>query len=94
MKIVRSSKYIAALQEIMRFISRDSKKRALAFRSQIDKQIASLADMPYKCRKSIYFDDERMRDLIYKGYTIVYKVDEHQNLIVIVAIKKHQNDLG
>ena len=94
MKIVMSSKYIAALQEIMRFISLDSKKRTLAFRNQIDKQIASLADMPYKCRKSIYFDDERMRDLIYKGYTIVYKVDEDENLIVIVAIKKHQNDLG
>ncbi len=94
MKIVRSSKYIATLQEIMRFISLDSKKRALAFRNQIDKQIASLTDMPYKCRKSIYFDDEQIRDLIYKGYTIVYKVDEDKNLIVIVAIKKHQNDLG
>ena len=78
----------------MRFISLDSKKRALALRNQIDKQIASLADMPYKCRKSIYFDDEQIRDLIYKGYTIVYKVDEDKNLIVIVAIKKHQNDLG
>ena len=94
MKIVRSQKYIAALQEIMRFISLDSKKRALAFRSQIDKQISSLADMPYKCRKSIYFDDEHIRDLIYKGYTIVYKVDEREDLIVIVGIKKHQNDLG
>jgi len=32
--------------------------------------------MPYKCRQSIYHDDEKIRDLIYKGYTVVYAIEE------------------
>ncbi|GAB6044591.1 hypothetical protein JCM11957_01890 [Caminibacter profundus] len=27
-------------------------------------------------RKSIYFDDENYRDLIHKGYTIIYKIEK------------------
>ena len=46
--------------------------------------------MPYKCRKSIYFTKENIRDLIFKGYTIVYKIDELKDIITIVGIKKYQ----
>lgn len=77
----------------MRFISLDSKKRALSFRGELDKQISGLTNMPYKCRKSIYFEDEQMRDLIFKGYTVVYKVDEDQDCIIIIGIKKYTNSL-
>jgi len=77
----------------MKFISLDSRKRALVFRSQLDKQITNIVNMPYKCRKSIYFDDETMRDLIYKGYTIVYKIDEQNDTILIIGIKKYQDAL-
>jgi len=77
----------------MKFISLDSKNRVLAFKSEIDNQINNLVNMPYKCRKSIYFEDETIRDLIYKGYTIVYKVEEVRDIIIIVGMKKYQNEL-
>ncbi len=93
MQIIRSKKYSGSLQEIMRFISLDSKKRAFSFRSELDKQIATIPDMPYKCRKSIYFDDDNIRDLIFKGYTIVYKVDENKEQITIIGIKKYKAEL-
>ena len=93
MQIIRSKKYLGSLQEIMRFISLDSKKRALTFRNQMDKQIATIPDMPYKCRKSIYFDDDNIRDLIFKGYTIVYKVDESKEQITIIGIQKYKAEL-
>ncbi|ADN09073.1 type II toxin-antitoxin system RelE/ParE family toxin [Sulfurimonas autotrophica] len=93
MRIVRSKKYTTSLQEIMKFISFDSKNRALGFRNQLDKQISNIVNMPYKCRKSIYFDDEDIRDLIYKGYTIVYKVDEEKSTITIAGIKKYKAEL-
>ena len=89
MQIVRSKKYLNSLQEIMQFISIDSKKRALTFRNQLDKQISNIQDMPYKYRKSIYFNNETIRDLIFKGYTIVYKVDEAKEQITILGIKKY-----
>ena len=77
----------------MKFISLDSKNRALAFKSEIDKHINNLVNMPYKCRKSIYFQDESIRDLIYKGYIIVYKIDEIKVIITIIGMKKHQSEL-
>ena len=93
MKIIRSAKYTIALKEQMKFISLDSKNRALAFKSEIDKYIDDLVHMPYKCRKSIYFQDETIRDLIYKGYTIVYKIDEIKAIITIIGMKKYQSEL-
>ena len=77
----------------MKFISLDSKNRALAFKSEIDKHINNSVNMPYKCRKSIYFQDESIRDLIYKGYIIVYKIDEIKVIITIIGMKKHQSEL-
>jgi len=32
--------------------------------------------MPEKYRKSYYFDDEKMRDMIYRGYTIIYEIGD------------------
>ena len=93
MRIVRSKKYILVLKDLIKFISLDSKNRAVSFKNEIDKQINSLVDMPYKCRKSIYFNDDTKRDLIYKGYTIVYKIDEDKDTITIIGMKKYQNEL-
>ena len=49
--------------------------------------------MPFKFRQSIYFQDENIRDLIFKGYTIVYRVDAIKEIITIIGIKKCQDDL-
>jgi len=92
-RIVRSKKYTLTLKDLMKYISLDSKNRAVSFKNEIDKQINSLVDMPYKCRKSIYFNDESIRDLIYKGYTIVYKIDELKKTITVIGMKKSQNEI-
>ena len=40
------------------------------------------------CRQSIYFEDKRYRDLTFKGYTVIYKVEE--DMIKILDIFKWQ----
>jgi len=52
-----------------------------------------LVHMPYKFKQSIYFDSEEIRDLVFKGYTIPYKIDEVKNQIVIIGINKYKRDL-
>ncbi len=94
MKIIRSQKYTESLQEAMLFKAKDSKNRALQFKNQLDTHIGDLDNMPYKFRKSIYFDDENIRDLIFKGYTIVYKIDNSKNLITIVGLRNTQEKLS
>jgi hypothetical protein len=44
--------------------------------------------MPYAYRKSIYFNDKNIRDLIFKGYTIVFRITE--NKIEIFGFVKYQ----
>lgn len=93
MKIVRSQAYTRALQETMQFIALDSKPRALNFKHELDAHIDNLTNMPFKFRKSIYFDDENLRDLIFKGYTTVYKIDIPKNKITIVGLRNTQEKL-
>lgn len=93
MRIVRSKKYTQSLQILVTHISKDGKQRAINFRSELDKVVNDLVNMPFKFRQSIYFEDESIRDLIFKGYTIVYKVDDHQEIITIIGMKKYQENL-
>ncbi|NOQ31929.1 MAG: type II toxin-antitoxin system RelE/ParE family toxin [Helicobacteraceae bacterium] len=93
MEVIRSKRYTLSLQNIITYISKDSKTRTLNFKNELDKIINNLVHMPYKFKVSLYFTDENKRDLIFKGYTIVYKVDETKDVITVIGIKKYQNSL-
>ena len=90
MQIIRSKNYLKKLQNIMEFIAQDSVNRAIEFQIDLDENIDNLAYMSYKFRKSNYFDDENIRDLIFKGYVIPYEIDQKNNTIIIIGIKKYQ----
>jgi len=92
MKIIRSRKYLTSLRDILKFIALDSKQRAINFKDELDLHIKNLTIFPYKFRKSIYFDDENIRDLIFKGYVIPYKIDTDKKEITILGIKKYLKD--
>lgn len=93
MQIIRDTKYLTKLQNIMGFIAEDSIIQALEFQLNLDKKINNLHNMPFMFRKSIYFDNENIRDLIFKGYVIPYKVDKIKNTITIIGINKYQTKL-
>jgi len=90
MQITRGTKYLQKLQNIMEFIAQDSITRALKFQFNLDDKINNLPNMPFKFRKSIYFDDENIRDLVFKGYAIPYKIDKTKDMITIIGINKYQ----
>lgn len=93
MPIIRDALYLEKLQKIIEFIAKDNLHQALKFQIDLDEKIEDLQNMPYKFRKSYYFDDENIRDLIFKGYVIPYKIDERQNTITIIGINKYQSNL-
>jgi plasmid stabilization system protein ParE len=76
---------------MMLFISKDSINRALEFEDNLSKKINNLSQYPYKHRKSIYFNNEAIRDLIFKGYVIPYFIEDTR--LVILGITKYQNSL-
>lgn len=93
MKILYHENFSKALTTIWDFIAIDSHQRANEFVLSLRNKIEVLPESPYMYRKSIYFDDETLRDLIHKGYVVVYKIDFDNNSIVILGINKYKKTI-
>lgn len=89
MKIIKSKKFSKNLENISLFIAKDSVDRAIGFINDLEKNIEDLDFFPYKFRKSEYFDDEDIRDFVFKGYTIPYFIDKPNQKIVLLTIFKY-----
>ena len=48
--------------------------------------------MPYSNRKSVFFDNKEIRDLIFKGYVIVYRINKKEETIEVFGFTKYEND--
>ena len=48
--------------------------------------------MPYKNRKSIFFNRNDIRDLVYKGYITVYKINQTEHSIEVFGFTKFENN--
>ncbi len=86
MQINRSSRYLQNLFNILDYIAKDKLSASENFKNELDELINNLPNFPYKFRKSVYFDDENIRDMIYNGYTIIYKINLNKNAIDIIRI--------
>ena len=73
MKIIRSRKFLNKLKNILAYIAKDKITAAKRFRHELNEKINNLTHFPYKYRKSYYFNNENIRDMIFKGYMIIYK---------------------
>ena len=90
MKIVFKDTFYHRLENQIEYISLDSPARARKFKSDLFKRIKEIGSNPYRYRKSIYFEEETIRDLIFKGYTIVFRING--NNIEIFGFVKFQKD--
>ena len=88
MFIVRKREYLSSLKTVLSFIAEDSRSRALNFKSQLDNKINNLGNFPYKFKQSKNYDDENVRDMIFKGYTITYLIENEKDRISILDIYK------
>ncbi|MEY3417263.1 MAG: hypothetical protein RL711_1551 [Bacteroidota bacterium] len=78
MKIIYKDNFVHKLEFLIEYIAKDKPKAAKRFYTVLIKSIHKIPKRPYSFRKSIYFDDDTIRDLIFKGYTIVFRISENQ----------------
>lgn len=84
MVIKKSDQYKKELKIILEHIAKDKVSAMIKFRRELNSQIDSLINMPYKYRKSYYHSDENVRDMVFSGYTIIYKIyDEYIQIVEI-----------
>lgn len=82
MLIEKKPKFVHNLISILLYISQDNESVAKRFELELNQKIENLVFSPRKFRASIYFEDDSYRDMIYKGYTIIYKIESQQILIL------------
>ena len=92
MQIKYDPRFTSSFIDILDYISLDSKNRAIEFQSSMRSKINDLAYMPYKNRKSNYFSSDNIRDMVFKGYTVVYEIDDNRDCIVVMGIKKYKEN--
>jgi plasmid stabilization system protein ParE len=77
-----------ALQDLLNIktyiTEQDTINKANQFISELKNNIKTLNEMPQRCRKSLYTDDENTHDFIYKKYTTVFKIIENRVHILTI----------
>lgn len=91
MQLERSEKFAEDLEKILLYIAKDSKPSAHRFVNELYETLYSIEPYLFKYRKSIYFDDETIRDCIFKGYVIPYKIFETK--IILLGMTKYRRGL-
>jgi plasmid stabilization system protein ParE len=86
MHIVRTDYFLLRLQHILDYIAQDKLSASLKFKKNLDKSINNLVNLPYKYRPSDYYEDKNIRDMTFKGYTIIYRVKESEEVIEVLEI--------
>jgi len=92
MKIEITLSFREKLGNQVLYIAKDKPKAARKFKEDIIRKIKLLNQNPYSGRKSIYFYRSDIRDLIFKGYTIVYKIDEINETIFVFGFTRFENN--
>ena len=92
MRLKISKSFRDKLNDQVTFIAKDKPSAARKFKSEIIKRIKEIPKMPFKNRKSIFYDREDIRDLIYKGYIIVYKINDREKTIEVFGFTKYEDN--
>jgi plasmid stabilization system protein ParE len=88
MRIIFKDKFISRLENQLDFIALNNPANSRKFKNELLDLIKAIPSNPRKHRKSIWYEDENIRDLIFKGYTIVYRINK--TTIEIFGFVKYQ----
>ena len=87
LQIVLSHRFEIELQNILEFYFERSPQAAENFYLDLSQKIKDTALMPYACRRNQKLNDEAIREAIFRGYIIPFRIaDDH---IKILSIFKH-----
>ncbi len=86
MHISKLRRYKNQLIIILKHIAKDKITASENFYTNLNETIEEIPNFPFKYRKSIYFEDDNIRDMIFKGYTIIYRINIKKDLIEIIRI--------
>ncbi len=87
--IIIAKRFTDELCEILGFITISNPSQATKFNNEIYAKIATLNVNPYRCRANTITNDKSVRDMIFKGYVVVFAIDEPTKCVEILGIYKN-----
>nr|WP_321267151.1 hypothetical protein [uncultured Sulfurimonas sp.] len=88
MNILTSRLYEEQLKEILELLCKEDCKIARSFKMYLDTIILNMSSKEKKYKKSIYFDNEDIKDIEFQGCVVPFLVDINNNCYVILGITK------
>lgn len=82
MPLHKTARFRLELQKVLVNIAKDKKTAAKQFNQELEKVLISLLSHPFRCRQSYSLQDERVRDLVFRGYTLPYLVASDSIIIL------------
>ena len=91
MNLIIQRSFYLKLDRQLKYISFDKPRAAHKFRKDIFVKIKEIPSRPMSYKKSDFFEDERFREMIFKGYRVVFEI--RKDLIVVFAFHNWEDDL-
>ncbi|WP_396169531.1 type II toxin-antitoxin system RelE/ParE family toxin [Flavobacterium sp.] len=93
MKINISERFMSKLNNQVDYIAADKPQAARKFKNDLLKNIKKDLKQPFHFKKSRYFDNENIRDYVFKGYVVVYEVDIEKKIVYVFGFIKYKDSL-
>jgi len=88
MNILSSNLYQEQLKAILKPVLEHNPQNAKSFKLYLDTIIINMPSKAKKYKKSIFFENEDIRDIEHQGYTIPFYMDEINATYVVLGIVK------
>jgi hypothetical protein len=85
-KILCTQLYERQLKELLEKFSKEDFPATKKFKTYLDTIIVNVPTKVTKYKKSIYFNDENIKDIIHENYIIPFYIDEESKTYLILGI--------
>jgi len=86
MNVLSSYLYREQLKEAIALVKKQDSAELNNFELYLDTIIVNMHTKVRKYKKSIYFDNENIKDIQNQGFTIPFYIDEKKNLYILLGI--------
>jgi len=93
-QIVATELYEIELKKILEVFAKENFDATKKFKTYLDTLIINIPTKVEKYKKSIYFDNEKIKDLEYENFTIPFYIDTAKNRYVILGILRKSETLN
>ena len=86
MNILCTELYETQLKSILQKFAEEDFNATKSFKLYLDTIIINIPTKAHKYKKSIYFDDENVKDIPHENFTVVFFIDKEKNNFLILSI--------